>query len=94
MSRTGKILFSPGQLVATPGVLEHSASGALLFDFLMRHVTGDWGDLDDQDKRANNLALIGSGRILSAYTLPNGVKFWIITEWDRSFTTFLLPEEY
>ncbi len=34
-------------------------------------------------------------RVLSAYTLPNtGTKVWLITEWDRSLTTLLLPEEY
>ena len=25
---------------------------------------------------------------------PDGTKVWIITEWDRSVTTVLLPEEY
>ena len=33
-------------------------------------------------------------RLLSAYTAANGVKFWIITEWDRSATTILLPDDY
>lgn len=33
-------------------------------------------------------------RVLSVYTLPTGVKLWIITEWDRSCTTILRPEEY
>jgi hypothetical protein len=23
-----------------------------------------------------------------------GEKFWIITEWDRSVTTILMPEDY
>jgi len=41
-----------------------------------------------------NLSLQHGWRILSAYTLSTGVKFWIITEADRSVTTFLLPDEY
>lgn len=31
---------------------------------------------------------------ISAYTLSTGVKVWVITEADRSATTFLLPSEY
>ena len=33
-------------------------------------------------------------RILSAYNFETGVKVWVITEWDRSVTTILLPDEY
>jgi hypothetical protein len=31
---------------------------------------------------------------LSAYTVSDGTKMWIITAADRSATTILLPEEY
>lgn len=61
---------------------------------LGRHVQGDWGDLDREDKVANDRALAEDGRLLSSYRSANGVKFWIITEWDRSVTTVLLPEDY
>jgi hypothetical protein len=60
---------------------------------LGRHLRGDWGDLGVEDRRANEDALRGGDRILSAYH-ENGIKFYIITEWDRSATTVLLPEEY
>lgn len=61
---------------------------------LTRHWLGDWGDLDAEDKARNDLGLIEGSRLFSAYHSARGVKFWIITEWDRSATTVLLPEEY
>jgi hypothetical protein len=62
--------------------------------FLQRHLAGDWGELDEHDTRENELKLQPGWRILSAYRLSTGVKFWIIMEADRSSTCFLLPEEY
>ena len=87
--------FNLGQLVATPGALaEIEASGDSLVGYLNRHVTGDWGDLDEHDRKENDLALRHGLRILSAYILSSGVRIWIITEADRSSTCVLLPEEY
>ena len=87
--------FQPGQIVATPGALEaFRASGESPLTFLQRHLAGDWGELDEHDTRENELSVLHGWRILSAYTLRTGVKFWIITEADRSVTTFLLPDEY
>ncbi len=62
--------------------------------YLLRHLTGDWGELCEEDKQANEAALKYHLRILSAYHLTDGTKIWLITEWDRSVTTILLPEEY
>jgi hypothetical protein len=88
-------LFSLGQLVATPGSLDAFAeAGDNPASFVRRHITGDWGDLDADDKRANATALKEDLRILSAYHLSNGTKIYIITEADRSATTILLPDEY
>jgi hypothetical protein len=91
-----KPLFALGQTVSTPGALEaFRLEGTSGLEYLRRHVTGDWGDLCDDDKAENQLAVKEGFRILSAYRLPRtGVKFWIITEADRSVTTFLLPDEY
>jgi len=61
---------------------------------LQRHVAGDWGELDEEDKKANDGALQTGERLLSAYQSATGTKFWIITEADRSVTTVLLPEDY
>jgi hypothetical protein len=91
----GKPLFELGQIVATPGAIQamHSA-GTTGRDLLARHAQGDWGDLEDEDKQENELSLRQGFRILSAYKMRTGIRIWIITEADRSVTTFLLPEEY
>jgi hypothetical protein len=88
-----KVRFPLGRIVATPGAIEAAKGLGDLLPLLYRHATGDWGDLDDEDHKANNAALHNGSRILSAYNTPCG-KFWIITEADRSATTILLPEEY
>ena len=64
-----------------------------LFPLLVRHIQGDWGEVDEEDQQTNNEALELGNRVLSAYTL-DGEKIWIITEWDRSSTTVLFPSEY
>lgn len=61
---------------------------------LNQHRSGDFGIVSEADREANMEAMENGERVLSAYLDKNGVKFWIITEWDRSITTILLPEEY
>jgi hypothetical protein len=61
---------------------------------LSRHVHGDWGDVCEEDREANEFSLTHGERLLSVYHDRNGVKFWIITERDRSATTVLLPDDY
>ncbi len=90
-----KQLFALGQVVATPGALDApTAAGSNGCEYLARHAQGDWGKLSEEDKRENDLSVREGFRILSAYTLTTGVKLWLITEADRSSTSFLLPEEY
>jgi hypothetical protein len=87
--------FSLGQIVATPGALEAlQQAGQSPADFLTHHVRGDWGEVCDDDKRANDEALVNGARILSAYRTLRNVRIWVITEADRSSTCTLLPEEY
>lgn len=62
--------------------------------FLIRLVCGDWGDLDEHDRRENELSARERFRILSSYNLPNAERLWIITEADRGVTTLLRPDEY
>ena len=88
-------LFALGQIVGTPGAIE--AMGQAEQDpteLLTRHVTGDWGQLEEEDKQENERSVAQGFRILSAYTLDTGVKLWVITEADRSATTILLPSDY
>ena len=85
--------FSLGQLVATPNALAHITSDEIQLA-LSRHVQGDWGTLDQEDLESNDRALKHGGRLFSQYHSIQNVKFWIITECDRSVTTVLLPEDY
>jgi hypothetical protein len=89
-----EMLFALGQIVMTPGALQLMEDiKAAPVHYIRRHVTGDWGDLDESDKKENDLSVKAGFRILSAYNTPCG-KLWIITESDRSVTTLLLPDEY
>lgn len=86
-------LFRLGQLVSTPNALEQ-VSPAEILSALQRHQAGDWGDVDKHDAQVNNQALQDGSRLLSVYRTAAGVKFWIITEANRSATTVLMPEDY
>ena len=91
MKTTNK--FPLGRLLATPAVLAEVDRSEIL-RALERHASGDWGDLDDADKKENDWSLEHGERILSAYKSKDDIKFWIITERDRSSTTILLPSDY
>ena len=65
-----------------------------LMTAVLRHALGDWGDVCDEDRQANDDALVDQCRLLSIYHASNNTEFWIITEHDRSCTTILLPQEY
>jgi hypothetical protein len=87
--------FELGQIVATPGALAAlKKAGQLPGEFLMRHVSREWGDLDEEDRKENDYCLERGFWLLSAYKTNAGDRLWIITEADRSVTTLLLPEEY
>jgi hypothetical protein len=87
--------FEPGRIVSTPGALRAiEEAGENPASLLARHLAGDWGELDPEDIKENEFSLVHGFRLLSAYRLRSGIKIWIITEADRSATTFLLPEEY
>lgn len=82
-----------GQIVATPaalGVLTQTDIVAAL----RRHASGDWGNVDAEDRAANDDALQDGTRLLSVYQSASGTTFWVITEADRSVTTVLLPDDY
>jgi hypothetical protein len=91
------MVFCVGQVVATRGVAYEMEKDKEFERFVRksfsRHATGDWGDMCEEDKAYNDEALANGGRLFSAY--KNGdTKIWIITEYDRSATTILFPEEY
>jgi hypothetical protein len=85
--------FPLGQIVATPNALgkltQEDINAAI-----GQHASGDWGDVGEEDRKENEFSLTNELRIFSVYHSAAGVKFWIITEADRSATTVLLPEDY
>lgn len=92
-------LFPLGAVVATVGAAEAIEQASLqpnllIAELLQRHQMGDWGEVPPEDAQENLFSVRRGFRILSAYTLSTGVKLWLITEADRSVTTFLKPEEY
>ena len=95
-----KPLFRSGRLIATASALRVlQEAGQDPYDLLQRHMTGDWGDVSDDVGKANDWSsrsffTVNIPRICSLYGLPSGLSVWVITEADRTVTTFLLPEEY
>ena len=92
--------FDLGQLVMTIGIEklifeEECDNTQEIAQCVIRHSNCDWGNLCEEDKQLNDMAVVDGGRILSAYEIgEDRIKIWIITESDRSYTTILLPEEY
>ena len=89
-------LFPLGLIVCTQGV-EYAIedTGDNIISFIKRHNMGDWGDMPEEDKLQNDMAVrLHDRRIFSSYHLSDGTVIWIITEWDFSSTTVLLPDEY
>ena len=74
-------LFKLGQVVMTPGAVGALQSqGITGAEYLQRHATGDWGEMDKEDSWMNDEAVKNGNRIMSSYSMPNGEKLWIITE--------------
>jgi hypothetical protein len=85
--------FSLGQIVITRGA-QAVIPNEEVIAALKRHAAGEWGQLCEEDHQANEEALRVGNRLLSVYHSATRVKFYVITEHDRSVTTILLPEEY
>ena len=96
--------FELGQIVCTRGVAELREKDPNFSDFavssLFRYAVGDWGDSPEDDKAENDLSVKleaegkTASRIVAVYECPELPTIWIITEWDRSVTTILFPDEY
>lgn len=86
-------LFRLGQLVATHAVMEGLELEEIQ-ELVSRHVNGDFGYLCQEDAEMNMSAIAtGGDRIFSAYEVHD-MKYYVITEWDRSVTTVLEANEY
>ncbi len=89
----GEQTFPLGDMYVTAAV-DRTLDPADIQAALVRHARGDWGDVCEDDRKENELSLVGGFRLFSVYHDRNGVKFWIITERDRSVTTVLFPDDY
>jgi len=95
----GESKFELGTTLVTGGVSQIMESNPVfakeVYECLSRYAQGDWGVVDPEDAKMNDAALDPEepDRILAAYNTSAG-KIWIITEWDRSATTVLFPNEY
>ena len=85
--------FRLGKIVSTPNALDRLTQEDILTG-IQRHQAGDWGDVSEEDRAANERALVEGTRLWSVYHTASGVKFWLITEADRSATSVLIPEDY
>jgi hypothetical protein len=86
--------FEIKKIVATPACMRE-VDPDYAITCLANHMCGDWGMVEGEDKVLNDRAVERGQRILSVWPLPGAAgEFWILTEADRSVTTFLLPKEY
>jgi hypothetical protein len=98
MSDTTQAPLMLGQVLATPGAMGEFSVEEIAA-CVVRHESGDWGDINAADKARNDVARAGGSRLLSSYRFEDGRKLWIITEaenadGERLCTTVLLPAEY
>ncbi len=85
--------FALGTCRVTPGAgAALRRAGILPLSVLRSHQAGDWGDLDDGDRQANEWALVHGAHLISSYRLPDGTRLWCFTNADRSRTTLLADE--
>jgi hypothetical protein len=93
------MLHNLGRVVAT-AALAAAVPHHQITTLLDRHARGDWGDLDSEDKAANDdAARTGDGRLFSSYDTPDHGTIWIITndirgEGEGPITTVLFPDDY
>lgn len=89
--------FKTGTLVATKAIhlamIESDVFRSEIHEIVGRYLNCDWGVTCEDDKALNDYAVKHGERILAAYETCKG-RVWLITEWDRSATTILYPEEY
>lgn len=93
MTPPGPPFVPLGRTAATPAALA-AVSLPDIADALRRHASGDWGEVDPDDRAANDDAMKSGERLLSVYRTASGTTFWVLTEADRTATTVLLPADY
>lgn len=90
--------FKLGQTVQTRGVAaaceNNEAFTKEIYSAFNKYIACDWGDTCEEDKALNDSAVAnGDDRIVAKYVTSKG-NIFIITEWDRSYTTIMFASEY
>ena len=94
-SQDAELIFALGHVVATRHAVEVAEEDDIsLGRLLTEYERGEWGDILPVDRGLNEPALRDGERIFSVYQVTRDLTFWVITEWDRSYTTVMLPEDY
>ena len=94
------IRFPLGQVLCTPGAFgAFERNKTTPIPYLSRHLSGDWGEVCEEDRSTNEEALKTGARLFSVYRLPDETTILVITEavkeqGIREVTTLLLPEDY
>jgi hypothetical protein len=84
-----------GSVVITRALQDHIDQHKISpWPYLNRHRRKDWGLMDREDRKANDRACELGERVISKYLLDSGQFIYIITEWDRSYTTLMRVEDY
>ena len=86
-----------GQLVVTREVNAKMAINTEFTKFIMnalaKYRNCNWGQTCKEDWELNDKAVINDWRVVAKYKNER-FEVFIITEWDRSATTILFPNEY
>ncbi len=86
--------FYLGRLVIPPDVLNTlQRQGEKPLRYVLRHVSGDWGDVGNANGQANDYAVAHGGTLQSHYRLTNGQRLCILTTCDRSTTLLVVRDD-
>jgi hypothetical protein len=71
------------------------AAGIEVVAAVLRHLGGDWGDVDGATRDRNDAAMATGGCLYSAYRLPGVDDALVVTtDADRSHTTATLASQH
>lgn len=84
--------FVFGHIFTTPTV-NKELSIDQIWSLLEKHGRLEQGELGDEDYQINLRAIENGDRIFSCFKVQDE-RYYVITEWDRSVTTVLKPDEY
>lgn len=92
--RVPQVLFALGTLKLSEKVHWLASKGLIdPLPYVQRHVRGDWGEIDETERQANNVALEQGAPMTSRFQITPRLFLIIVTSDDQSVTVVQLPEE-